>query len=213
MFLAMIFGMSDSISSPPIGGGAQARVLNPYLVRRPRSQVIDLSKREFTMGLNSNQCVGAVKASKRYGAARKKFVQKKPNNRKNQLGGLQKFGDGKGFNPNQHCVVCRATYLGCIKPHRPHHERCHRNKATKGQSAERIRVEKTAQGNLDKNNSPPANMRLTAGPTAWEKLNTVWGKARIPSLPFDEQPTTKTSSHEGSGLKSDSVDESLSRHL
>ncbi len=93
LFLAMIFGMSDSIASPRIGGGAQARVINPYLVRRPRSQVIDLSKREFTMGLNSNQRVGAVKASKRYGAARKKFVQKKPNNRKNQLGGLQKFGD------------------------------------------------------------------------------------------------------------------------
>ncbi len=166
-FLRMIFGLSDSISSPPIVGAAQARVLNQYLVWHLRSQVIDLSKREFTMGLNSNQFVGAVKASKRCGAARKKFVQKKPNNRKNQLGGLQKFGDGKGFNPNHHCVVCRARYLGCIKPHRPHHERCHQNKATEGQSTETIRVEKTAQGNLDKNNTPPASMKLTAGTTGW----------------------------------------------
>ncbi len=41
----------------------------------------------------------------------------------------------------------------------------------------------------------------------------MWGKPRIPSLPFDKQPTTKASSHEGSGLNSNSVDESLGRHL
>ena len=237
-----------SIAQFPIGGPplpVRPVVVNPYLRRTQPSStgpkvaggaisttpraVLDcvswtqekqnlLLRESGPMGLHSRHRVGAVKASKRFGAGKKKFAKKKVNNRKNYLGGLESARE-YAFNPNHHCVVCRATYLGCTKPHRPHHERCHRNKITKGHCPTSIAKVLPAGMVKDNNSSIPMRKSTTCkGTTAWEKLEAIWGRAKMVSLPSNNQPSQMGVSKDPSAAKTKNpkygvMEESLGHHL
>ena len=116
-------------------------IVNPYLRPLPSSEPHRVRFPQLPlMGLSSKQRVGAVKASKRFGSGRNKATKRK-NKQKKTLAIPGSLVDGMRFNPKRHCVVCRAVSLGCTKPHRAHHERCHRNAKTKGRVVESFLVE------------------------------------------------------------------------
>ena len=198
---------------------SQQSLIDPYCISQSQQNHPTLGESSSAMGLHSRHRVGAVKTSKRFGAGKKKIATKKANNRKNHLGGVE-LGIEHAFNPNHHCVVCRATYLGCAKPHRPHHERCHRNKMTKGHipSAKMVPTGMIEERTVKVNHSvvPVRNSANgKQGTTAWEKLEAVWGRARMASLPSVNQKSPSTVSKEQSGPNKAiaGMEESLGHHL
>jgi hypothetical protein len=84
---------------------------------------------------NSRSIRNKPKSQLKSSTANSKAAQKKKANEKDTTSQpkVQITFDGKrAFDPLKDCIVCKKTSLGLPAPHRGHHEKCPKNKKTKG---------------------------------------------------------------------------------
>jgi hypothetical protein len=119
---------------------------NPY----KKSQNFQLQQQQQqqqpTMGIQSQRRDGSIASARRRGTKAKHKLKQTA------------ISGGVAFAPHLHCSVCKARYQKArgiqhvTEPHRSHHKKCPKNRATRGLSARTVEVERLAEENILRNN-------------------------------------------------------------